>query len=196
MDKFADIINSNNTTHGGNFPAGGHRADETDEDWDRAAEHASRHAGDSGNRDLFSSLLGALNKKKKTLADEDIDEEDAVRTHKKYFSEESDGSEEADDKSIGSAAAMQALKMFIGGQSGNTAESSSHSAFVALAMGEASKLFDKQASQGNISSGSSKESAVMQAGEMAFKMYLKSQGGGKVSSSGGAGLMNLASKFL
>lgn len=47
---------------------------------------------------------------------------------------------------------------------------------------------------GNVASGSSKESAIQQAGEMALKMYMKSQmqsGGGGVS-----GLMGMASKFM
>ncbi|KAI1827141.1 hypothetical protein F4861DRAFT_433486 [Xylaria intraflava] len=195
LNKLQDILAGGNATHGGAYPAGGHRADESDDDWNRAAEHASHHAGDSGDASLFSTMLGALSHKKQKLADEDIDEEEAVRTHKKYFSDEGDDRHEADDRSMGSAAAMQALKMFVGGQSGNTSQSSSQSAFVGLAMAEASKLFDKQASQGKVSSDSSKESAVMQAGEMALKMYMKSQGGGS-SGSGASGLMSLASKFL
>jgi hypothetical protein len=93
---------------------------------------------------------------------------------------------------MGSAAAMQALKMFTGGGSGNSSSGNSQNAFVGMAMGQASKLFDSQASQGNVSSGASKESAVQQAGEMALKMYMQSQGGG----GGASGLMGLASKFL
>jgi hypothetical protein len=91
---------------------------------------------------------------------------------------------------MGSAAAMQALKMFTGGGSGNSASGNSQNAFVGMAMAQASKLFDSQSSQGNVASGASKESAVQQAGEMALKMYMKSQGGGA------SGLMGLASKFL
>ncbi|KAI0474764.1 hypothetical protein F4859DRAFT_521813 [Xylaria cf. heliscus] len=182
-----------NATHGGAYPAGGPRAD--DDDWKDAAQHASRHAGDSGDTDLFSTLLGALGQKKQRLADEDIDEDEAVRTHKKYFQGEDDD-KDADDRSMGSAAAMQALKMFTGGESGNSGKTSGQGAFVALAMAEASKLFDKKASQGKVSSDSSKESAVMQAGEMALKMYMKSQGGQHSSSSGASGLLGLASKFM
>lgn len=89
---------------------------------------------------------------------------------------------------MGNAAAMQALKMFTGGSGGG----SSQSEFIGLAMGEASKLFDQQSSSGRVSSGSSKESAVQQAGEMALKMYLKSQGG----SGGSGGLLSFASKFM
>ncbi|KEZ45985.1 hypothetical protein SAPIO_CDS1383 [Scedosporium apiospermum] len=172
---------------------------DNDDDKQRAAEEASRRAGDSGNSDLFKTILGSLSSDKDKVAREDIDEEDAVKTHKKFFGNEGDN-EQADSRSLGSAAAMQALKLF---SSGNEPQkSSSESAFLALAMSEASKLFDQQASQGKVASGASKESAVQQAGEMALKMYLKSQvsGGSGASSggsSGGAGdLMNLASKFL
>ncbi|KAI1282776.1 hypothetical protein F5Y07DRAFT_197234 [Xylaria sp. FL0933] len=191
MDKLQDFLSSaaGNATHGGAYPAGGPRAD--DDDWSDAAQHASQHAGDSGNTDLFSGLLGALGQKKQRLAEEDIDEDEAVRSHKKYFQGDDDDND-ADDRSMGSAAAMQALKKFTSGESGNTGKTSSQGAFVGLAMAEASKLFDKKASQGKVSSDSSKESAVMQAGEMALKMYMKSQGG----SSSGSGLLGLASKFM
>ncbi|KAI1171769.1 hypothetical protein F4777DRAFT_34285 [Nemania sp. FL0916] len=193
MDKLQGFISaaSGNATHGGAYPAGGPRAD--DDDWRGAAQHASQHAGDSGDADLFSNLLGALGQKKQHLANEDIDEDEAVRTHKKYFDGDDDDND-ADDRSMGSAAAMQALKKFTNGESGNTAETSSQSAFVGLAMAEASKLFDKKASQGKVSNDSSKESAVMQAGEMALKMYMKSQGGSQ--GSGASSLLGLASKFM
>ncbi|KAI4861969.1 hypothetical protein F4820DRAFT_431918 [Hypoxylon rubiginosum] len=181
-----------NMTQGGAYPAGGGYPRDDDDDLRGASEHASRHAGSSGDSDLFSSLLGALTQKKQSLAEEDVDEEDAVKQHKRFF--EKDDDDEADDRSMGSAAAMQALKMFSGGQSGNTQETSSQSAFVGLAMAEASKLFDQKASQGKVSSDSSKNTAVMKAGEMALKMYMKSQGGSSGSSS--SSLLGLASKFL
>lgn len=44
---------------------------------------------------------------------------DAVRQHKKIYGGEDDGNQ-ADDRSMGSAAAMQALKMFSGGGSGSS----------------------------------------------------------------------------
>ncbi len=89
---------------------------------------------------------------------------------------------------------MQALKMFTGGGGGGGGGGGqSQNQFIGMAMGEASKLFDQQSSQGRVSSGSSKESAVAEAGEMALKMYMKSQGG---SGGGPAGLFSLASKFL
>ncbi|KAI0473655.1 hypothetical protein GGR56DRAFT_648437 [Xylariaceae sp. FL0804] len=175
-----------NMTHGGSYPAGGGYGGD---DFSGAAEHASRHAGESGSSSLFSGLLGALGQKKESLSQEDIDEEDAVRQHRRHF--EGNDDSEADDHSMGTAAAMQALKMFSGGGSGNSAEGNSQSAFVGMAMAEASKLFDQKSSQGQVSSDSSKESAVMKAGEMALKMYMKSQGGGSAS-----GLMSMAAKFM
>lgn len=91
---------------------------------------------------------------------------------------------------MGNAAAMQALKMFSGGGGSSSSSGGSQSEFIGLAMSEASKLFEQQSSAGRVSSDASKESVVQQAGEMALKMYMKSQG----QQSGG--LMGLASKFL
>ena len=86
---------------------------------------------------------------------------------------------------------MQALKMFNSG--GSSSGGGSSQEFMGMAMGQAAKLFEQQQSQGNVASGASKESAVQQAGEMALKMYMESEMGG---SSGGSGLMGMASKFL
>ena len=44
---------------------------------------------------------------------------DAVKNHQKFFGNQGND-QEADDHSVGSAAAMQALKMFSGGGSGNS----------------------------------------------------------------------------
>jgi len=46
-----------------------------DDDLRGAAEQASKHAGDSGDRDLFSSIISALGDKKQALASEDVDEQ-------------------------------------------------------------------------------------------------------------------------
>ena len=51
---------------------------------------------------------------------------------------------------------------------------------------------EQQQSAGKVSSDSSKESVMQEAGEQALKMYMSSEMGG--SSSGG--LMSLASKFM
>lgn len=46
-----------------------------DEDYSRAAEHASRSAGGSGESDFFSSIIGNFVGKKSQLANEEVDEE-------------------------------------------------------------------------------------------------------------------------
>lgn len=171
-----------------------------DDDLSGAAEHATRNAGGSGDKDLFSSILGNFVGNKSKLANEDIDEQAAISQHKKFFgSSDDDDGEEASSGSMGSAAALQALKMFTGSSS-SSSSGSSQSEFIGLAMSEASKLFEQQSSQGKVSSGSSKESAVQQAGEMALKMYLKSKsdasGGGSSGGSSSSGLLSLASKFM
>jgi hypothetical protein len=56
------------------------------------------------------------------------------------------------------------------------------------------QLFDDKAANGQVASGASKESAIQQAGEMAMKLYFKSQGGG--SGGGASQLFGLASKFF
>ncbi|KAF9870259.1 hypothetical protein CkaCkLH20_12345 [Colletotrichum karsti] len=171
--------------HGGNYPAG--FADDDDDDYRQAAHQASRRAGSSGDSDLFSTVLGALTQKKNQLQDEDIDEDHAVNKHKKFFGDDEDD-EKADDKGLGAAAAMQALKMFSSGDTGG--QKQSQGGFMGLAMAEASRLFDQRQSQGKVADGTSKESAIQQAGEMALKMYMKSQGQQQ------GGFMGLASKFL
>jgi len=97
---------------------------------------------------------------------------------------------------MGVAAAMQALKMFTGGQGsggGGGSGGSSQNQFIGMAMGEASKLFEQQSAQGNAPVGG-KQAAIASAAKMAMQMYMKSEMGG--GGSGGGGLMSLASKFL
>lgn len=176
---------------------------EEDDDLRGAAHVASRHAGQSGSVELFSSILDTIGQKKKhnEIDQDDINEAAAVKNHKKYFAgDDEDG--DADERGMGSAAVVQALKMFTGGNGpaggGAGVSGTSQSEFVGLAMGEASKLFDKKASQGKAPEGASKESALMQAGEMALKFYMKSKADAPAAGPGGgaSGLMGLASQFM
>jgi hypothetical protein len=134
-----------------------------------------------------------------------------VKKHKKAYVDDDD---EEDENVLGAAAALQALKLF---NSGETGEKQSKGAFLGLAMSEASKvssslvnplpssfppslqlqqltcfsqLFDDKAAKGKLSSDTSKEGVIQKAGEFAMKMYLKSQGEQK------GGLLGLASKFM
>ncbi|KAK0661036.1 hypothetical protein DIS24_g2975 [Lasiodiplodia hormozganensis] len=167
--------------------------DSDDEDYREAERHAASHSEGSGDSSLFSTALGLLSGKKQSLKDEDLDEDDAVNQHRKFYGGGgSDSGHQATESNLGAAAAMQALKMF---NSSSGEGKSSKSQFLGLAMAQASKLFDEQSAQGKTDSSASKQGAVQQAAQMALKMYLKSDN----SSSGGSkpsGLMGLASKFL
>ena len=117
----------------------------------------------------------------------------------KFFGSNQD-SQPATSSSLGNAAAVQALQLFLSSSSPEP-QSQNKSAFVGLAMAQAAKLFDAQSAAGNVSSGTDKQSAVMKAGEMALKMYLKSHGTQSQSASGGSGsglggLMDLAGKLM
>ncbi|KAK4241817.1 hypothetical protein C8A03DRAFT_29983 [Achaetomium macrosporum] len=193
-----------NLTHGGAYPAGGGYPHHDDADLRGAALVAAKDADED--EGFFSDVLGKLlqNKQPSQIADEDLDEEDAVQSHRKFFglggsSESAAHEQKASSSSLGSAAAMEALKLFTSGGTG-ASQSQSQSAFVGLAMAQAAKLFDAQASQGKVAPEADKQSVVMKAGEMALKMYLKSHGtqGGSGSGSGGGagGLLSLASKFM
>ncbi len=77
-----ELLNHCSTeTHGGGYPAGGGFQHDDDDDFRNAAEHASRHAGNSGDSDFFGNILGSLGNKQHKLAEEDLDEE-CERPHK------------------------------------------------------------------------------------------------------------------
>ncbi|KAK4155573.1 hypothetical protein C8A00DRAFT_13390 [Chaetomidium leptoderma] len=202
-----------NVTHGGAYPAGGGYPHIDDDDLRGAASVAAKETPED--QDFFTGVLANIlnNKPQAQIAEEDLDEEDAVRSHGQFFgfggssSPHAATQEPASSSSLGSAAAMQALKLFTSSSSSSSSDSSasqgqgqSQSAFVGLAMAQAAKLFDAQASQGKVAAGADKKSAVMQAGEMALKMYFKSKGGGAAGGAGGdggmGGLLNLAGKFM
>ncbi|GAB1310012.1 Beta-flanking protein [Madurella fahalii] len=198
-----------NVTHGGAYPAGGGYVDSEDEDDDKLIRNASQKAANNvedEDSSFFSSILGQVIQKKKQVSEDDIDEEDAVKSHRKFFGSTAPDHTESSSASpfsaqLGSAAAVQALKLFISSDEGGASQApqkQSQSAFVGLAMAQAAKLFDKQAAEGKVASGEDKQSAVMKAGEMALKMYLKSQGSG--GASGGSGgfvdMVSIASKFV
>ncbi|KAF2146691.1 uncharacterized protein K452DRAFT_314931 [Aplosporella prunicola CBS 121167] len=165
-----------------------------------AAEEAAAHAEGSGDSSLFSNVLGMLSGKKQELANEQVNEEHAVEQHKSFYGGGHESSApQATSDNMGAAAAMQALQMFLNSKSGGGSSSGGgQGQFIAMAMAQASKLFDQQSAQGNTHEGASKESAVQQAAQMAIKMYMKSEmsGGSSGGNSSGGGLMGLASKFL
>jgi len=165
-------------------------------DYSGAQEYAERNHGGSGDSSLFSQALGMLSGKEKDLQHEDVHEEELVNSHRRVY--EQDGGREENSKSIGSAAAMQALKMFSsgGGSSGSGGKQDS-SAFIGMAMSECAKLFDQQNSKGNLSSGADKQDAVNTAAKMAMKLFMKSKMDSGSGGSGGMGsLLSMAGKFM
>lgn len=117
----------------GNVPGGS-------DDYSSAAHTAAQHAGGSGDSNLFSNALGMLSGHK--AQQEDVDEDDAMRQHQQFYGGAGQP-HPASSGSMGSAAAMQALKMFNqgGGSSGSGNAPKSQNDFIGLAMSQAAKLF-------------------------------------------------------
>ena len=174
---------------GGNYGGGEGRHHQgggnNDDEFSGAMHHAQQHSGSSGDSSLFSNALGFLSGNKQNIADGNLDENHAVNAHQAMY--ENQGGQHGSE-TVGAGAAMQALKMFTGGGgsmggggggmgAGSQGGGAGQNQFVGMAMAEASKLFDQQSGQGRVEQGASKQSAVNSAGQMALKMYMKSQGG-------------------
>ncbi|KAI6096873.1 hypothetical protein EV401DRAFT_2247495 [Pisolithus croceorrhizus] len=156
-------------------------------DDDEVVQHASRHSG-SDDSSMFSSALNHV-RGRHDEHEEPVDEESVLRAHDAAYNQGSASSLSA--SSMGSAAALQALKSFSGGGSSG----SSQNQLVSLAMSEASKLFDQS---GGASSGS-KQDAINGAAMTAMKYLVQSKFSGAIGGgdSGGLGsLMGVASKFM
>lgn len=191
-----------------NDPSGGYGG--SDDDFGGAVHHAQQHAGDSGDHSLFEQTLGHLQSNRQNIGSQDLDENYAVTAHRALYSggggQSGPASMGHSSQSIGAGGAMEALQKFTGGGGasggsggagmgvGSQGGGGDKNQFIGMAMAQASKMFDQQSGSGNVQQGANKQSAVQEAGEMALKMYLKSQTGG--SSGGGGGLMGMASKFL
>lgn len=80
-----------------------------DSDFSGAAQHAQQHAGNSGDGNMFSQVLGQLSGQQGRLQNENINEQQAVQSHQNFYGG-GGGGQPASSGSMGSAAAMQALK--------------------------------------------------------------------------------------
>lgn len=183
--------------------------------YNSAIDEAAKHAPEGEDKSFFASALGMVMGKEKQLEEEDVDEDEYVNSHKKIYGGHQQ-EQVADSRSIGAAAAMQALKKFTSGDvssghgSSGGGAAGGQNAFIGMAMAECVKLFDSKSSQGALASGANKQDAVSSAAQMAMKLMLKSKlqaatggGGGGMSSlmgsgghSGGGSLLGLASQFL
>ena len=106
-------------------------------DFAGAHQSANHHAGGSGESDLFSNALNMISGRQEHIAQGHVDEDAMVRHHENFFGGGGGGGDQnATSGAMGSAAAMQALKMFQGGSGGGGKND-----FVGMAMGQASRLF-------------------------------------------------------
>lgn len=153
----------------------------------QVVQAASQHSGDEDSS-VFASALNHISSPGTTPSFDHRAVEDA---HDQAYRQGNAGS--LDASSMGSAAAMQAFKMFTsGGSSSASAGGNSQSNLLSLAMGEAVKLFNNS---GGPSTGG-KQDVVNSAAKTVMKMLLQSKMGGSSSSSGGLGsLLSMASKF-
>jgi len=161
-------------------------------DISNAAQHAANDSGqDSG---LFHQAMSHI-QNVQTQGNTDVDEDHIQQAHNQAYNQNSGSSLGAN--SMGAAAAMQALKMFTGGQASgqSSAVGGSQSAMIGMAMSQAAKLFDQSGGSAN----GSKQDVVISAGQTMMKLILKNQmpsmmGG---SNSGGlGGLMSMAGNFM
>ncbi|GAA5916988.1 hypothetical protein JCM6882_005084 [Rhodosporidiobolus microsporus] len=159
---------------------------------DEVVNKASNQSNeDSG---LFSKALSFL--KDQADDDDDIDENQAQQAHQQAYGQ--GNGQNLNSKDMGSAAALQALKGFIGG--GNTQQQNQGGDFkaqlISKAMAEAAKLFDQN---GGAAGGAQKQDVVNQAGKMMLKLMVKNQVSGAIGggSEGGMGqLLSLAQGFM
>ena len=149
---------SGNYNSGGSGENYGH-----DSEFSGALSHAQQHGSSSSSSEetsIFSSALSFLGGNKHELANQDIDEQQAVGAHQAIYGDGrggggGGGGQQHSSETMGAGAAMQALKMFTGGGAGHGGQGSqgggnSQNQFIGMAMGQASKLFDQQSSQGNV----------------------------------------------
>lgn len=86
--------------------------------------------------------MSFLNNNQQKAKEEPLDEEALQTAHKKVYDE--DDVSQMDSRGIGAAAAVQALKTMTGS---NAQQSTGSSSLMAMALTEASKLFDKRGAQ-------------------------------------------------
>lgn len=108
--------------------------------------------------------------------------QNAAQAHDQVYNQGNTGNVSSRD--MGSAAAMQAFKMFSGG-GGNSSGGGSSNQLVGLAMGEAMKLFK---AQGGSNGGANQSEMLQSAAMMAMKLFMTQQGNSQGGGSSGGGL--------
>ncbi|MCJ1426538.1 hypothetical protein MMC29_004441 [Sticta canariensis] len=201
-DNYYNQQSSYNDANSGYQQGGSNYQQSGDNEYQGALSHAHQHSSYGGSSSdessLFSNALGFLSgNKQEIVQDDNVNESQVMDAHQALYGE-GRHQQQHSSETVGAGAAIQALKMFAGGgsgaeQTGSQGGGNSQNKFIGMAMAQASSLFDKQSSQGNVDPSASKQNAVNSAAKMALKMYLKNQGGG---GGGPGGLMGIANKFL
>ncbi|KAJ9092619.1 hypothetical protein QFC19_008657 [Naganishia cerealis] len=162
---------------------------------------AGMQSNDSGLSGMFAQGLAMAQSYgvNKNPQDVDLDGDGVIDAHERAYNKGQGG--QMDANSMGAAAAMQAMKSFMGNGGGSSAASSSggnmQSKLIGMAMAEAVKLFNKNGGAAN----GSQQDVVSSASTTIMKLMLKSQmsgamgtGGGAAGGSGGMGsLLSMAS---
>ncbi len=143
---------------GSNYQQSGH------DDYQGALSHAQQHSSHNGGNpeesNIFANALGFLAGNKHNLANENIDEHQAINAHQAIYGEsqhhqQQQQQQQHGSETIGAGAALQALKLFTGGGAGAGGHGShgggnSQNKLIGLAMAQASSLFDQQSKHGKV----------------------------------------------
>ncbi|ORZ23005.1 hypothetical protein BCR42DRAFT_403764 [Absidia repens] len=149
-------------------------------DVNESARYAAQHGEDD--HGVFSSVLTNMldrddDDHKRPMEDHEVTQ--AADAHDRIYNQ--GGHEGASSRDMGSAAAMQAFKMFSSSKGSGGGGSSE---LIGLAMGEAMKLYKSSAGGGG--GGGNQAEMLQSAAGMAMKL-LASQNGGSSGGSGGLG---------
>ncbi|KAL9933391.1 hypothetical protein V8E36_007567 [Tilletia maclaganii] len=151
----------------------------------------SHPQGQSQDSSLFSSVASFLKNKQGDIDPNDIDEDQVVQNHQKV----TNSNDTATSGEIGQAAALNAIKGFLGGgNNGGGGSGNAQQQMIGAAMAAAGNLFDQKQSQGQASG--LKEEAMQKAGEAVMKLMIKNQVSGMIGGGNSGGLGQLAAKFL
>ncbi|SAL96505.1 hypothetical protein [Absidia glauca] len=152
-------------------------------DVDQSVRHAAQHGGEE-HSSMFSSVLSSVldrddDDHKRPVQEHEVNE--AADAHERIYNQ--NGASEASSRDMGSAAALQAFKMFSGG---GGSKSGGSSELIGMAMGEAMKLYKGGAGGGG---GGNQAEMLQSAAAMAMKLYASQSGGSSGGGSGGIGAL-------
>ncbi|KDN45283.1 hypothetical protein K437DRAFT_256621 [Tilletiaria anomala UBC 951] len=158
---------------------------------------ASNHAQQNNNpqdSSMFSQIASHLQTQQQQgnirPSDDDPSDDQLMQHHDQVVNSDNNvGSGE-----IGNAAALSAIKSFLGNSGSQQGGGNMQSQLIGMAMSQAAQFFDQKQGQG-LAQGS-KNDAVQQAGQMAMKLMMKNQLSSMIGGGNSGGLASLASKFL